>query len=140
MILLIDNYDSFVHNLARHIGMLGRERTIVRNDVVDLTDMALNPPEAIIISPGPCAPAQAGESNEIIKRFGSRIPILGVCLGHQCIGEVYGGQIIRAPHPVHGRASMVEHNAESIFSGLPNPLMAARYHSLIVNVPALCGA
>ncbi len=136
MILLVDNYDSFVHNLARYVGMLGRERRVVRNHAVDLTELALNPPEAIIISPGPCAPAQAGYSNEIIRRFGARIPILGVCLGHQCIGEVYGGQVIRAPHPVHGRASMIEHNAQGIFSGLPNPLMAARYHSLIVHVPA----
>ena len=136
MILLIDNYDSFVHNLGRYVGMLGRERTIVRNDAIDLTELALNPPEAIIISPGPCAPAQAGKSNEIIRRFGARIPLLGVCLGHQCIGEVYGGQVIRAPHPVHGKASLIEHNAEDIFSGLPNPLTAARYHSLIVHVPA----
>lgn len=136
MILLIDNYDSFVHNLARYIGMLGRERTIVRSDAVDMTELALNPPEAIIISPGPCAPAQAGFSNEIIRRFGSRIPILGVCLGHQCIGEVYGGQVMRAPHPVHGKSSTIEHNAADIFSGLPNPLTAARYHSLLVHVPA----
>ena len=136
MILLIDNYDSFVHNLARYVGMLGRERIVMRNDEIDLTELALNPPEAIIISPGPCTPAQAGCSNEIIKRFGARIPILGVCLGHQCIGEVYGGQVIRAPHPVHGRASLIEHNAEGIFSGLPNPMTAARYHSLIVHIPA----
>ena len=136
MILLIDNYDSFVHNLGRYVGMLGRERRVVRNDAVDLTALALDPPEAIILSPGPCDPARAGLSNEIIRRFGPRIPILGVCLGHQCIGEVYGGQVIRAPHPVHGKASVIEHNAEGIFMGLPNPLTAARYHSLVVHVPA----
>lgn len=136
MILLIDNYDSFVHNLARHIGMLGRERMVVRNDAITLGDIAENPPDAIIISPGPCTPAEAGISNEIIRKFGSRIPILGVCLGHQCIGEVYGGQVIRAPEPVHGRASLIEHNAEGIFMGLPNPLSAGRYHSLVVHIPA----
>ncbi len=136
MILLIDNYDSFVHNLGRHIGMLGRERKIVRNDAVDLHDIAIHPPEAIIISPGPCTPHEAGASNEIIRRFGARIPILGVCLGHQCIGEVYGGQVIRAPEPVHGRASLIEHHADGLFMGLPNPLRAGRYHSLVVHVPA----
>ncbi len=136
MILLIDNYDSFVHNLARHIGMLGRERRVVRNDEVDLNILASDPPDAIILSPGPCTPHEAGASNEIIRRLGNRIPILGVCLGHQCIGEVYGGQVIRAPEPVHGRASIVEHHAEDIFMGLPNPLKVGRYHSLIVHVPA----
>lgn len=136
MILLIDNYDSFVHNLARHVGMLGYERMVVRNDAVDLDLIALNPPEAIILSPGPCTPHEAGQSNEIIRRFGGRIPILGVCLGHQCIGEVYGGQVIRAPEPVHGRASLIEHNADGIFMGLPNPMKAGRYHSLVVHVPA----
>lgn len=136
MILLIDNYDSFVHNLARHVGMLGRERMIVRNDALDLDEMTLHPPEAIIISPGPCTPAEAGLSNEVIRRFGARIPILGVCLGHQCIGEVYGGQVIRAPKPMHGKESRVVHHADGIFMGLPNPMTAGRYHSLIVNVPA----
>ncbi len=136
MILLIDNYDSFVHNLARHVGMLGRERTVVRNDAVDLDALAINPPDAIILSPGPCTPHEAGRSNEIIRRFGGRIPILGVCLGHQCIGEVYGGQVIRAPEPVHGRASLIEHNADGLFMGLPNPMKAGRYHSLVVHAPA----
>lgn len=136
MILLIDNYDSFVHNLARHIGMLGRERCVIRNDAVDLNALATNPPDAIILSPGPCTPAEAGSSNEIVRRFGGRIPILGVCLGHQCIGEVYGGQVIRAPYPVHGKSSIVEHHAEGIFMGLPNPMKVGRYHSLVVHVPA----
>ncbi len=136
MILLVDNYDSFVYNLARHIGMLGRERMVVRNDAVDMDAIAIDPPDAIIISPGPCTPHEAGLSNEIIRRFGARIPILGVCLGHQCIGEVYGAQVIRAPEPVHGRASLIEHNAEGIFMGLPNALRAGRYHSLVIHVPA----
>ena len=136
MILLIDNYDSFVHNLARHVGMLGRERMVVRNDAVDMTALATHPPEAIILSPGPCTPSEAGQSNEIIRQFGNRIPILGVCLGHQCIGEVYGGQVIRAPEPVHGKASMIDHHADGVFMGLPNPFRAGRYHSLIVTIPA----
>lgn len=136
MILLIDNYDSFVHNLARYAGMLGRERKVVRNEAVDFNEITLNPPEAIIISPGPCTPSEAGASNEIIRRFGGRIPILGVCLGHQCIGEVYGGQVIRAPEPMHGKTSDIDHHADGIFMGLPNPLRVARYHSLVVHVPA----
>jgi anthranilate synthase/aminodeoxychorismate synthase-like glutamine amidotransferase len=136
MILLIDNYDSFVHNLARYVGILGRERKVVRNDALDLEELTLHPPEAIIISPGPCAPEQAGLSNDVIRQLGNRIPILGVCLGHQCIGEVYGGQTIRAPYPMHGKTSMVEHNNDGLFLGLPNPLRAARYHSLIANIPA----
>lgn len=136
MILLIDNYDSFVHNLGRYTGMLGRERTILRNDNVDLDKITLDPPEAIILSPGPCTPHEAGASNEIIRRFGGRIPILGVCLGHQCIGEVYGGQVIRAPTPMHGKTSVIDHKADGIFMGLPNPLRVARYHSLVVHVPA----
>jgi anthranilate synthase/aminodeoxychorismate synthase-like glutamine amidotransferase len=136
MILLIDNYDSFVHNLARHVGMLGRARTVVRNDAITLNDIARDPPEAIILSPGPCTPAEAGICNDIVRKFGNRIPILGVCLGHQCIGEVYGAQVIRAPEPVHGRASIVEHHAEGLFMGLPNPLKVGRYHSLVVHIPA----
>lgn len=136
MILLVDNYDSFVHNLARHIGMLGRDREVVRNDAVTIHDIAENPPDAIIISPGPCTPTEAGISNEIIRQFGNRIPILGVCLGHQCIGEVYGGQVIRAPEPVHGKSSLIDHNADGIFMGLPNPLKVGRYHSLVTHIPA----
>ncbi len=135
MILLIDNYDSFVHNLARYVGMLGRERMVVRNDEINLNDIAANPPESIILSPGPCTPLEAGACNEIIRRFGNRIPILGVCLGHQCIGEVYGGQVIRAPEPMHGKTSVIDHHATGIFMGLPNPLTVARYHSLVVHVP-----
>ncbi len=136
MILLIDNYDSFVYNLARYIGQVGCAREVVRNDAITLEDISLNPPKAIILSPGPCAPAQAGICNDVIRHFGPRIPILGVCLGHQCIGEVYGGQTIRAPYPVHGKISLIEHDLDGLFMGLPNPLRAARYHSLISHIPA----
>lgn len=136
MILLIDNYDSFVHNLARYVGMLGRARKVVRNDQITIRDISNLHPDAIILSPGPCTPNEAGVSNEIIRQLGHRIPILGVCLGHQCIGEVYGGQVIRAPHPVHGKTSLIDHNADGIFMGLPNPLTVARYHSLVAQIPA----
>lgn len=136
MILLIDNYDSFVHNLARYVGMLGRERSVVRNNALTINDVAQDPPDAIILSPGPCAPQQAGICNDIVRHFGSRIPILGVCLGHQCIGEVYGGQVIRASSPMHGKTSRIEHHADGLFMGLPNPMIAARYHSLVVHLPA----
>lgn len=136
MILLIDNYDSFVHNLARYTGMLGRERMVVRNDAISVREISDMHPDAIILSPGPCTPHEAGISNEIVRQLGHRIPILGVCLGHQCIGEVYGGQVIRAPEPVHGKTSIIDHHADGIFMGLPNPLRVARYHSLIVHIPA----
>ena len=138
MILLIDNYDSFVYNLARYVGLIGRQREVVRNDAITLDQIAANPPEAIIISPGPCTPAEAGISNDVIRHFAHRIPILGVCLGHQCIGEVYGGRVIRAPYPCHGKTSMIEHVADELFIGLPNPLKGARYHSLIVDIPSRC--
>lgn len=134
MILLIDNYDSFVHNLGRYFGMLGRERMIVRNDAITLHDIAADPPDAIILSPGPCTPSEAGICNDIIRHFGNRIPILGVCLGHQCIGEVYGGRVIASHNPMHGRASFIHHNAEGLFLGLPNPMAVGRYHSLIVQM------
>ena len=136
MILLIDNYDSFVYNLARYAGRLGYERRVVRNDAITLDEVAADPPSSIIISPGPCAPAQAGISLELVRHFAGRIPILGVCLGHQVIGEVFGGRTIRAPRPVHGRTSMIQHHGDGLFSGLPNPFPAARYHSLISDLPA----
>lgn len=136
MILLIDNYDSFVYNLARYVGWLGRTRRVVRNDAIAINEIAQDPPEAIILSPGPCAPDKAGICMDIIRHFGPRIPILGVCLGHQCIGEAYGGQTIRAPEPMHGRTSVISHNAQDLFLGLPNPIEAARYHSLVCSLPA----
>lgn len=135
MILLIDNYDSFVHNLARYVGELGRDRRVVRNDAITIDEISAAEPQAIIISPGPCTPNEAGISIDVVRRLGARAPILGVCLGHQCVGQVYGGEVKRAQRPVHGSTSLIHHNGESLFEGLPNPLQAARYHSLIVELP-----
>src|SRR5919106_1162842 len=132
MILLIDNYDSFVHNLARYVRELGEEAVVRRNDAITLDEIATLAPSHIIISPGPCTPAEAGISNDIVRRFGSHTPILGVCLGHQCIGAAYGGDIVRAGRPRHGRTSPVVHDGSSVFAGLPSPLYAARYHSLVL--------
>jgi anthranilate synthase/aminodeoxychorismate synthase-like glutamine amidotransferase len=133
MILLIDNYDSFVYNLGRYIGRLGRERTVVRNDAITPDDIAAMAPEAIILSPGPCSPDEAGICNDVLRRFHDSIPILGVCLGHQCIGAVFGGTVARAPQPVHGKTAAIRHDGTGLFMGLPDPLTAARYHSLAVS-------
>jgi anthranilate synthase/aminodeoxychorismate synthase-like glutamine amidotransferase len=135
MILLIDNYDSFVHNLARYVGELGRERRVERNDALGVERISDLRPEAIIISPGPCTPNEAGISLDVVRRLGAGVPILGVCLGHQCVGQAYGGVIKRAERPVHGATSLIGHDSEGLFQGLPNPLQAARYHSLIVEGP-----
>jgi len=136
MILLIDNYDSFVHNLASYMGRLGRERLVVRNDKITVGEVASLNPEAIILSPGPRAPREAGICLELIKQVYKEIPILGVCLGHQCIGEAFRGITVRARAPVHGKASLIVHNGEDLFMGLPSPLKGGRYHSLIVELPA----
>lgn len=133
MILLIDNYDSFVYNLARYVNELGEQCIVKRNDQISISDVAILNPSHIIISPGPCAPKQAGHSMEIIRQFASKKPILGVCLGHQAIGEVYGAHVVRAKYPMHGKSSLVTHNKKHLFRGLPNPLRVARYHSLIVS-------
>ena len=132
MLLLIDNYDSFTYNLAQYFGELGCELLIKRNDEIALEEIAELAPEHICISPGPCTPREAGMSKEIIRRFGPEIPILGVCLGHQCVAEAYGGKVVRAPRLMHGKASMVRHNGSALFSGLPTPFEAGRYHSLVV--------
>ena len=132
MILLIDNYDSFVHNLARYIRELGWPTNVVRNDAVDLATIERLSPSHIVISPGPCTPNEAGISIALIERFSSRIPILGVCLGHQCIGQAFGGKVVRARRPMHGKTSLIRHDGIGIFAGLPNPLRATRYHSLVV--------
>jgi anthranilate synthase/aminodeoxychorismate synthase-like glutamine amidotransferase len=132
MILLIDNYDSFVHNLARYVRELGDEALVRRNDALTLDEIAALAPSHIILSPGPCSPDEAGISTGIVRRFGPTIPILGVCLGHQCIGAAYGGRIVRAGWPMHGRTSLVAHEATGIFTGLPSPLRVARYHSLVI--------
>lgn len=133
MILVIDNYDSFVHNLARYVRELGEECLVRRNDAVTIADIRVLKPSHIIISPGPCAPLQAGISMDAVREFASSIPILGVCLGHQAIGQVFGAAIVRAKYPMHGKASLITHQGEGVFKGLTEPLRAARYHSLIVS-------
>lgn len=132
MILLIDNYDSFVHNLARYVRELGWEAMVRRNDAVSIAEIEQLAPSHIIISPGPCTPAEAGISTDVVRRCGRRTPILGVCLGHQCIGAAYGGPIVRAGRPVHGKTSVVVHDGTSIFTGVPSPIRVARYHSLVI--------
>ena len=132
MILLIDNYDSFVYNLARYVRELGGEPIVKRNDDLTVRAVAELAPSHIIISPGPCTPREAGISNEVILELGPRVPILGVCLGHQCIGAAYGGTIVRARQPMHGKTSTVSHTGSGVFRGLPNPLLATRYHSLAI--------
>ncbi|MDZ4862067.1 MAG: aminodeoxychorismate/anthranilate synthase component II [Gemmatimonadota bacterium] len=132
MILLIDNYDSFVYNLARYVAELGQVPEVHRNDAFTLDEIAALGPSHIIISPGPCSPTEAGISSDVIRRFGPEIPILGVCLGHQCIGAVYGGEVVRARKPMHGKTSSIRHTGTSVFTGLPSPLIATRYHSLVI--------
>jgi anthranilate synthase/aminodeoxychorismate synthase-like glutamine amidotransferase len=132
-ILVIDNYDSFTYNLVQYLGELGAQIEVVRNDQITLDEIASKNPEKIVISPGPCTPTEAGISVDVIKRFGSTIPILGVCLGHQAIGQAMGGNVIRAKNGVmHGKTSQVNHHGAGVFKGLASPLQATRYHSLIV--------
>jgi len=137
MILLIDNYDSFVYNLARYLTELGCATHVVRNDSVTIAEVERLTPQAIVISPGPCTPQEAGISVDLIRALGPRIPILGVCLGHQALAAALGARIIRAPEPVHGRTSLVRHHGQRLFAGLPDPLRAMRYHSLIVEESSL---
>ena len=132
MILLIDNYDSFVHNLARYFARLGQETRVVRNDAIDVREIRRLKPQAIVISPGPCTPQQAGCSIDVVRQLSGETPILGVCLGHQAIGAAFGGEVVRAPQPMHGRASVVVHAGNGLFAGLPGRLRVGRYHSLIV--------
>ena len=132
MILLIDNYDSFVHTLARYVRELGWDAEVRRHDAITVDEVARLAPSHIIISPGPCTPAEAGISTELVRVFGPTRPILGVCLGHQCIGAAYGGPIVRAARPVHGKTSALVHDGTSIFTGLPSPIRVARYHSLVI--------
>ena len=133
MILLIDNYDSFVHTLAGYVRELGHEALVRRNDTLTLDDITALAPSHIIISPGPRTPAEAGVSTAAVRRFGASVPMLGVCLGHQCIGAAYGGIIARAGQPVHGHASDIYHDGSGILAGLPSPFPAARYHSLVID-------
>jgi anthranilate synthase/aminodeoxychorismate synthase-like glutamine amidotransferase len=132
MILLIDNYDSFVYNLARYVRELGHEAIVRRHDAITLDGIADLAPSHIILSPGPCTPTEAGISTDVVRRFGPTIPILGVCLGHQCIGAAYGAQIVRAGRPMHGKVSRVTHDGAGIFTGVPSPFHATRYHSLVI--------
>ena len=137
MVLLIDNYDSFVHNLARYVRELGRPTTVVRNDALTVEDAAAMGPSHIIVSPGPGTPDDAGVSLALIARLGATVPILGVCLGHQAIGQAYGGRVVRARRPMHGKTSAIHHDGEGVFRGLPQPLRATRYHSLVVRPEGL---
>ncbi len=132
MILLLDNYDSFTYNLAQYLGQLGQRLTVRRNDDMTLDEIARMRPERIIISPGPCTPREAGLSVPIVERFAGKIPILGVCLGHQAIGDAFGGKIVRAKKIMHGKTSKIHHDRKTIFRGLPQDFEATRYHSLIV--------
>ncbi|MCL6566579.1 MAG: aminodeoxychorismate/anthranilate synthase component II [Acidobacteriia bacterium] len=132
MILLVDNYDSFTYNLAQYLGQLGQQLEVRRNDQITLEEIERRRPERIVISPGPCTPRQAGISIPLIRRFAGRIPILGVCLGHQAIGEALGGRVVRAPQLMHGKTSEIFHDGRTIFAGLPRPFTATRYHSLMV--------
>ncbi|GGE52985.1 aminodeoxychorismate/anthranilate synthase component II [Agaricicola taiwanensis] len=134
MILIIDNYDSFVFNVARYLVELGREVKVVRNDRIDVAGVMALDPDAVVLSPGPCGPGEAGICLPLIAELNGQKPLLGVCLGHQCIGEAFGGRVVRAREPMHGRASMVRHEGRGLFEGLPNPLAAGRYHSLIVEL------
>jgi para-aminobenzoate synthetase component 2 len=133
MVILIDNYDSFVYNLAQYLGELGWEPLVYRNNEISLAQIEELNPSHIIISPGPCTPLEAGISNDIIWRFSGRVPILGVCLGHQCIGYVYGAKIARAAKPTHGKSSGIYHDGKTVYRNLPNPFPAGRYHSLVVD-------
>ena len=137
MLLVIDNYDSFTYNLVQYLGELGADTEVRRNDAVTVDEIGALEPAAIVISPGPCAPHQAGVSVPVIQRWGSTIPTLGVCLGHQAIGEAYGGRVVRARRVMHGKCSMIEHDGTGLFRGLPNPLSVMRYHSLIVERESL---
>lgn len=137
MLLLIDNYDSFVYNLARYFARLGQEALVVRNDRITPEEVTVLAPEAIVLSPGPCTPNEAGRSLEIVRRLHREIPMLGVCLGHQTIAAAFGGQVARTPWPMHGRVSRIEHNGCGIFDGIRNPLTVCRYHSLIVQEETL---
>ena len=132
MLLMIDNYDSFTYNLVQYLGELGQVIKVCRNDQITADEVAALSPERIVVSPGPCSPVEAGVSNEIIRRFAGRVPLLGVCLGHQCIGHVFGGEVVRAPRVMHGKTSMIHHDGKTIYQGLPNPFEATRYHSLII--------
>ena len=132
MLLLLDNYDSFTYNLYQYLAELGADVTVIRNDKITISEIEQMAPSGIVISPGPCTPSEAGISNEVIQRFGPKLPVLGVCLGHQCIGEAYGATVDRAGEIRHGKTSMIHHDSQGVFAGLPDPFEAIRYHSLVI--------
>jgi anthranilate synthase component II len=132
MLLMIDNYDSFTYNLVQYFGELGQDLKVYRNNKITIAEIEKMQPDRIVVSPGPCTPREAGISIEVIRRFTGRVPVLGVCLGHQAIGDAFGGDVIRAPYLMHGKTSMIHHDGKTIFAGLPNPFEATRYHSLII--------
>ena len=131
-LLLIDNYDSFTWNLAQYFGELGADVAVERNDAISIDDIAARAPDAIVISPGPCTPNEAGISMDVVRRFAGVVPLLGVCLGHQCIGQVFGGRIVRAPRIMHGKISKIFHDENGLYAGVENPFVATRYHSLVI--------
>ena len=137
MLLVIDTYDSFTYNLVQYLGELGAEVVVRRNDAVTVEEVGAMAPSGIVLSPGPCAPAQAGVTVDVIRAWGHRIPTLGVCLGHQAIGEAYGGAVVRATRAVHGKTSRIDHDGTGLFAGLPSPLVVGRYHSLVVDRASL---
>jgi len=137
MILVIDNYDSFTYNLVQYLGILGAEVRVIRNDEATVPEIAAMRPEKILVSPGPCSPAEAGVSVEVIRHFGEILPVFGVCLGHQSIGHAYGGRVVRADRLMHGKTSPIHHDNTSVFAGMPNPFDATRYHSLLVERASL---
>jgi anthranilate synthase component 2 len=139
-LLVIDNYDSFTYNLVQYLGELGQGPEVIRNDAATIAEVAAMGPLGIVISPGPCTPAEAGICTDLVRELGAETPILGVCLGHQCIGEAYGGRVVRAPQVMHGKLSQVEHDGLGVFAGLPSPLTATRYHSLVVEAESLPAA
>lgn len=137
MLLVIDNYDSFTYNLVQYFGELGADLLVKRNDEISLAEIEALHPERICVSPGPCSPNEAGISNDVIRTFGPRLPVFGVCLGHQCMGHVFGGEVVRAGRLMHGKTSPILHDGKGIFQDLPNPFDATRYHSLIVRPESL---
>jgi anthranilate synthase/aminodeoxychorismate synthase-like glutamine amidotransferase len=138
-VLVVDNYDSFVYNLVQELGELGAEPVVYRNDAIDVPGIRATRPDAVLISPGPGRPEDGGVSLEAIRVLGWEIPVLGVCLGHQCIGQAYGGVVVAAPHLMHGKTSEIHHDGKGLFAGLPNPFVATRYHSLVVDPESVPG-
>ena len=137
MLLIIDNYDSFTYNLVQYFGELGAEPVVKRNDEITIAEIEQMQPDAVVISPGPCTPKEAGISNDVIREIGPKLPVLGVCLGHQCIGHVFGANVVRAGRLMHGKTSPILHDDDGVFAGLPSPFDATRYHSLIIDPPTV---